>query len=400
MKIIKTSEGFSKLSFRVGSVYENDKEIPQYMKFVCSKVYILGSLEKIQKEYNIQAQLIKGEIDHNLITLSNYKEHEKLWKPYLIDDVLGLAAVVAKHGNKIHKITGVSFKNSLTESSLAWSTLGKYMKQSGKTFYTPKNKCVRDFIHRTVHGGRVVALNRKFVSTSFNQIVNILKKCFGKEHEISKLFEIYFQRLAKVKKHYTNKYENKFDDYRKIIKQHFENYIKKKLSSLPISSELNNIDKSDLLVSSDYNSFYPSAMAHIKSTRPAIETAKAINPEDSEVYCELFNTGEWGSLKKTGFFKVKYHNPENLILQQMVAKEDVYNETNKNCECINRFRNGDITQHLTSVDIEEVVRIGGVIKEFYEGFICYNLDYNPSKEYILEMTAKRNEYKKQGKNIF
>ena len=94
--------------------------------------------------------------------------------------------------------------------------------------------------------GRVVALNRKFLSTSFNQIVNILKNYFGKEHEISKLFEIYFQRIDKVKKHYTKKYENKFDDYRKISKQHFENYIRKKLSSLPISKELNKIDKSDL----------------------------------------------------------------------------------------------------------------------------------------------------------
>ena len=309
MKLIKTSRRFLKLSFRVGTVYENDKEIPQYMKFVCSKVHISGSLMKIQKEYNIQPQLIKGEIDHNLITLSNYKEHEKLWKPYLLDDVLGLAAVVAKHGNKIQKITGVSFKNLLTESSLAWSTLGKYMKQSGKTFYTPKNKYVRDFIHKTVHGGRVVALNRKFVSTSFNQKVNILKKYLGKAHEISKFFEIYFQRIDKVKKHYAKKYENKFDDYRKINKQHFENYIKKKLSSLPISKELNAVDKSDLLVSSDYNSLYPSAMAHEKSTWPSIETALAINPKDSEVYCELFNTGYWASLNKTGFLKLNITIP-------------------------------------------------------------------------------------------
>ena len=155
------------------------------------------------------------------------------------------------------------------------------MKQSGKTFYTPKSKYVRDFIHKTVHGGRVVALNRKFVSTSFNQIVNILKNYYGKEHEISKLFEIYFQRIDKVKKHYTKKYENKFHVYRKINKQLFENYIKKKLFSPSISKELNKIDKSDLLVSSDYNSLYPSAMAHIKSTWLAIETTKAKNLEDS-----------------------------------------------------------------------------------------------------------------------
>ena len=398
-KIIKTSRGFLKLSFRFGSVYEDGKEIPQYIKFVCSKVHIPGSLKKIQKEYNIQPQIIKGEIDHNLKTLSNYKEHENIWKPYLIDDVLGLAVVVAKHGNKIQKLTGVLFKNSLTESSLAWSTLGRYIRESGKSFYTPKNKYVRDFIHKTVHGGRVVALNCKFVSTSFSQIVNILRKYFGKEHEISTLFEIYFRQIDKVKKHYTKKYENNFDDYRKINKQHFENYIKKKLSSLPISKELNKMDKSDLLVSSDYNSLYPSAMAHILSMWPSIETAKAINPEDSEAYCKLFNTGEWASLDKTGFFKVKYHNPENLILQHMAVKEDVYNDTENKYENVNRFRNGDITQHLTSVDIEEVVRIGGVIKEFYEGFICDNLDYNPFREYILDMIAKRNEYKKQSKTV-
>ena len=182
-------------------------------------------------------------------------------------------------------------------------------------------------------------------------------------------------------------------------KQHFENYSKEKLSSLPISKELNNINKSDLLVSNDYNSLYPSARAHEKSTWPAIGTAKAVNPEGIEVYCKLFNTGEWASFKKTGFSKVKYHNPENLILQHMAVKEDVYNEAKNKSEKVNRFRNGYITQHLTSVNIEQIVRVGGVIKELYEGFTCDNIDYNQFKEYILDMTAKRNEYRKQGKNI-
>ena len=40
MKIIKKSRGFLKLSFRVGTVYEDDKEISQYMKFVCSKAHL------------------------------------------------------------------------------------------------------------------------------------------------------------------------------------------------------------------------------------------------------------------------------------------------------------------------------------------------------------------------
>ena len=48
-QVVHTSRGFLKVSFKVGSVYDYDdnREIPQYMKFVCSKVHISGSLKKI-----------------------------------------------------------------------------------------------------------------------------------------------------------------------------------------------------------------------------------------------------------------------------------------------------------------------------------------------------------------
>ena len=57
-----------------------------------------------------------------------------LWRPYLIDDVLGLPYVLAKHGTSIQKITGVSYKNSLTEAALGWSCLGRYLKEDNKIF--------------------------------------------------------------------------------------------------------------------------------------------------------------------------------------------------------------------------------------------------------------------------
>ena len=104
------------------------------------------------KRNNIQAEFLKGENPHNLNTLSSYIEHENLWKPYLIDDVLGLAYIISQHGNSVRKITGVSNRNSLTVSSLAWNCLSRYLKVSKKTFFTPKNKIVRDFIRKTVHG--------------------------------------------------------------------------------------------------------------------------------------------------------------------------------------------------------------------------------------------------------
>ena len=90
-----------KLSFKAGFVIENDRENSKYMNFVCSKCHIAGPLKEIQKEYKIQPDLMKGEINHNI---SNYKEYESSWKLYLIDDVLGLAYLVVNTLNITKKL--------------------------------------------------------------------------------------------------------------------------------------------------------------------------------------------------------------------------------------------------------------------------------------------------------
>ena len=51
---------------------------------------------------------MKSEINHELIRIGKYKGYENSLRTYLIDDVLGLAYVIAKHGNSIQKNTGVS----------------------------------------------------------------------------------------------------------------------------------------------------------------------------------------------------------------------------------------------------------------------------------------------------
>ena len=106
------------------------------------------------------------------------------------------------------------------------------------------------------------------------------------------------------------KYESRFNDYRRINIEKLEEYVDRKIARIPVSKELAVIEKSDLFVSSDYNSLYLSAMAHLDSNWPNIETAKAIEPEDSDRLCELFNNGDWKSLNKSGFFKVRYYNPK------------------------------------------------------------------------------------------
>ena len=149
----------------------------------------------------------------------------------------------------------------------------------------------------------------------------------------------------------------------------------KKTGNLPISRELKRVDKSDVLVSSDYNILNPSATTHKDSKWPKIETAMAIRKEDSARLCELLNTCERKKFNKSFFFDVKYHNHENIIFQDMSAEEQIFNVIKHRCEEVNRFRNGFIRQHLTSVDIEEIVRVGVVIIGFLK-FFCDKIDYN------------------------
>ena len=65
-----------------------------------------------------------------------------------------------------------------------------------------------------------------------------------------------------------------------------------------------------------------------KSIWPKIETSIAINPkQDNNYLCDLFNNNEWKNLNKSGFFKVKYYNPEYLKLQHLPVNEEVFNES-------------------------------------------------------------------------
>ena len=63
------------------------------------------------------------------------------------------------------------------------------------------------------------------------------------------------------------------------------------------------------------------------------------------------------------------------------------------------MRNGIIIDTLTSVDIVEIVKCGGVILEVYEGFFCHNLNFNPYTEFVTDMFEKRDMFKSQGKDL-
>ena len=162
LKIINTARGLISLSFRCGFKIVKTVEVPQYVKFTCSKSHIKGSLEKIGREYGLQSELLKGEIEHSVINKSYFTELRHFWEPYLKLDVICLAFIHARHSMEMQKMSGFGIKDCLTEASLGWKCFGIYNKD--REFYTFKDKYVRDFIRKSIKDGWVAALNRYFES--------------------------------------------------------------------------------------------------------------------------------------------------------------------------------------------------------------------------------------------
>ena len=258
LKIIKTARGLISLSFRCGYKIVNTLEVPQYVKFTCPKSHIKGSLEKIGREYNLQPELLKGEIEHSIINKNTFAELKHIWEPYLISDVLCLAFIYARHSMEMQKMSGFGIKDCLTEASLGWKCFGTYNKD--REFYTFNDKYVRDFIRKSIKGGRVAALNRYFESNQCEEILNTIKKHLKiNDYEISNIIDKFLKYINTKRDKFKLEFENGEKVYRKINNKELDKFLERKLGELEISKELQKIDKDDLLVSYDFNSLYPSA---------------------------------------------------------------------------------------------------------------------------------------------
>ena len=115
----------------------------------------------------------------------------------------------------------------------------------------------------------------------------------------------------------------------------------------------------------------------------------------NHVYVEAFNNqsfNEGGD--ESAILTIRYYNPPNLIFHHLPVKEKV-----KKTE-VNRMRNGYITDTLTSVDIQEIVEIGGKVIEFYEGVIYReNFKTSPFRRVIEKLFALRQKYKDEHNDL-
>ena len=130
----------------------------------------------------------------------------------------------------------------------------------------------------------------------------------------------------------------------------------------------------------DAVSLYPSAMGDEKSIYPRIETGYAFTEDMKDELLEKFNNQNFS--KGSAILKIKYYNPNNLIFQHLPVIEKV------NKMKINRMRNGYNIDTLTSVDIQEIIKIGGKVIEIYEGKIYReNFKVSPFRNVIDKLFA-------------
>ena len=123
-----------------------------------------------------------------------------------------------------------------------------------------------------------------------------------------------------------------------------------------------------------------------------IETGYSFTKDTNDELVEKFNTGNF--TKGSAILKIKYYKPKKLIVQHLPVKERENKDEN------NRMRNGYIIDTLTSVDIQEIVKIGGKVIENYEGVICReNFEVSPFRKVIDKLFALRQKYKDENNDI-
>ena len=164
---------------------------------------------------------------------------------------------------------------------------------------------------------------------------------------------------------------------------------------LSIHKELSKLDSNKTQMDFDATSLYPSAMWDENSVYPKIETGIAFKPHVNDIYVEAFNNqtlNEDGD--ESAILTIKYYNPPDLIFQHLPVKEKV-----KKIE-VNRMRNGYIIDTLTSVDIQEIIKIGGKVVEIYEGVIYReNFKASPFRKVIEKLFALRKKYKDEKNDL-
>ena len=263
--------------------------------------------------------------------------------------------------------------------------------ESDEPIYTYNDELMRHFVRQSIKGGRCSALNQCYKSNFSDEVFHIISKEIDINviANVREILDKYFEHTNDQRKIIENACDSKFNDYRDNDEEERTEHINKDLIKLPIHKNLQKLDVNDVMMDFDVTSVYPSAMWDEKPVYPKIETGFAFKPHMNNVYVEAFNNQTFNQDgDESALLRIKYYNPRNLIFQHLPVKEKI-----KYIE-VNGMRNGYIINTLTSIDIQETVKLGGRVVEIYEGVISReNFKISPFRKVIEELFALRQKYK-------
>ena len=149
----------------------------QKLIFIDSYKHCKYSLESMCKTFKIPMNLRKSKLDHENHTLENYKSKRDEWDPYLRLDVISAACCVLKYSKVMMDVVGQNMSSCLTIPSLTLKGWFKHLThEEEEPIHTHTDPYVRDFIRKSIKGGRVFAAIRDFNSPLWNKILEILNK--------------------------------------------------------------------------------------------------------------------------------------------------------------------------------------------------------------------------------
>ena len=352
-------------------------------------------MRKIGESYKLQESLLKKELEHDEIYEDTWEEKENERLPYVKNDVLSTAFCYARYTMGMEELTEFGMKNSLTLPNLANKYFNSLRNENDEPIYTYTDPFMRNFVRKAIKGGRCNAFNQHYKSEISDEVFNIISKELNVDGNVCDNLEKYFDFLNKHEKEFEKDFDSKYDDYRDIDQKEKEKYVNKNLNKLSIHKELSKLNSNKTQMDFDATSLYPSAMWDENSVYPKIETGFVFRPHMNHVYVEAFNNQSFNEDgDESAILTIKYYNPPDLIFQHLPIKEKV-----KKLE-VNRMRNGYIIDTLTSVDIQEIVKIGGKVVKNYEGVIYReNFEVSPFRKVIEKLFALRQKYKDEKNDL-
>ena len=389
---IKNGKGIISLKIFNGYIEKNKKQIPRYLHFRCGMTHLNYSLKKLGKTFELPKELLKTEMNHDEIDENNYKDKKDIWLPYVKNDVLCTAYCYARYSKAIEEISGFSMKDCLSLPGLGWKSFNSLGTEEDEPIYTYNDKYMRWFVRQSIKGGRVCAFNQYYKSKHCDDILKTINKELAVKGTVYDTIEAYMEYKNKHFKIFEKEYEDQFDDYRDEDIEEKEKYTNKKLGSLRLHKLIQRIELKHLLWDFDAVSLYPSAMWDENSIYPRIETGYAYTRDMNDTLVEMFNHQTF--TRGSAILKIKYYNPKNLIVEHIPIKEK-----ERKIE-INRMRNGYIIDTSTSVDIQEIVKIGGKVIKFFEGVIYReNFKVSPFRIVIDIIFTLRQENKDENNDV-